>query len=191
MKNLKIYAATVICSSALCCAATHADPVSYNNRLNNVAYDYVGLQYITQDWNDCDQDGLNAYGSKGLSEKLFVVASFADVDGDACGSSSLSVGLGFHTPLNNNFDLYTSLSAVKVDWDGGDESGLAIAGGIRGFLTQQLESRVELRHTTTGDSETTIGGGLAYWFGGNWAATIDASTGSDTTSLLVGARLVF
>ena len=192
MKSLKRFATTAICSGTLFCAATYADSIFENdNSLGNVPYDFVGLQYITQDWNGCDQDGLNIYGSKGFSEKLFVVGSFADVDGDTCGSSSFSVGIGYHSPMNETFDMYASLSAVEVDWDGGDDSGLVIAGGIRGFLSHQLESRIELRHNTTGDGETTIGGGLAYWFGENWAATIDANTGSDTTSLLVGARLVF
>lgn len=158
---------------------------------DNATYDYVGAQYLWQEWNDCEQDGLQVNGSLSFSEKLYAIAAISDVDGDGCGSTATSIGLGYHTPMNNQFDWYASLSYINIDWGPGDDTGLGAEGGIRGYIGERLESRFSLRHTTTDDGETSIGAGLSYWFSPRLAATADASAGGDTTTLLVGAQYAF
>ncbi len=185
-----LIAGSLISTQALAQADSNISQKHFSHS-GNVSYNHVGLQYITQDWQDCNQDGLNFYGSMGFSERLFVIGSVADVDGDSCGSTSLSAGLGYHMPMNDTFDFYGTLSLVQIDWDGGDDTGIAAAGGIRGFLSERLESRLALEHQTTDDGETTIGGGIAYWFSNSWTATLDASIGGDTTTMLAGARYTF
>lgn len=158
---------------------------------DNATYDFVGVQYLWQEWNDCEQDGLQVNGSLSFSERLYATAAVSDVDGDYCGSTATSIGLGYHAPMNNTFDWYASLSYINIDWGPGDDTGLGAEGGIRGYIGERLESRVSLRHTTTDDGETSIGAGLSYWFSPRLAATVDASAGGDTTSFLLGAQYAF
>lgn len=157
----------------------------------NATYDHIAVQYLWQEWQDCEQDGLQVNGSLSMSERLYATAAISDVDGDDCGSTATSIGIGYHAPMNNAFDWYASLSYINIDWGPGDDTGLGAEGGIRGYIGERLESRVSLRHTTTDDGETSVGAGLSYWLSPRFAATTDASAGGDTVTLLVGAQYAF
>ena len=162
-----------------------------DNNNANATYDYLGIQYITQEWNSCDQDGLSVNGSITLSGGIYAKGAYTDVDGDNCGSSTFEVGAGYHEPLTDNFDWYALLSYMNTDYGPGDDSGIAAEGGMQGYLSEHLESRLSFRHTSVGDGETTIGGGFSFWFSERLAATADASVGGDTTTLQAGAQYTF
>ncbi len=170
---------------------------NYNNTLAPaVSFTHVGLRYMFQDLDqyDCDQDGPNIYGSLDIQDGWYARASFSDVSGDdGCGSSNVQAGGGYHTRFEDNMEMYASLSfeSISPEGDADSDSGLVMAAGLRGFLTQQLEGGVELMHSTTFDGNTAINGLLAYWFNDAVAATFDVGLGSDVTTFAVGARLNF
>jgi hypothetical protein len=170
---------------------------NYNNTLAPaVSFTHVGLRYMFQDLDqyDCDQDGPNIYGSLDIQDGWYARASFSDVSGDdGCGSSNVQAGGGYHTRFEDNMEMYASLSfeSISPEGDVDSDSGLVMAAGLRGFLTQQLEGGVELMHSTTFDGNTAINGLLAYWFNDSVAATFDVGLGSDVTTFAVGARLNF
>lgn len=88
--------------SATCDAvaqAQHQPPKSAN-----ATYDHIAVQYLWQEWQDCEQDGLQVNGSLSMSERLYATAAISDVDGDYCGSTATSIGIGYHAPMNNAFD---------------------------------------------------------------------------------------
>ena len=168
---------------------------NYNNTLAPaVSFTHVGLRYMFQDLDqyDCDQDGPNIYGSLDIQDGWYARASFSDVSGDNCGSTNVQAGGGYHTRFEDNMEMYGTVSFESISPDGyGSESGIVLAAGLRGFLSQQLEGGVELMHSSTGDGNTAINGLLAYWFNDAVAGTFDVGLGSDVTTFAVGARLNF
>jgi hypothetical protein len=198
MKSIKL---TVLLASLAAVLAANAAEAQSTRPANNykpnapaVSYTYVGARYMSQDLDkyDCDQDGINLYGSLDIQDGWFAKAGYTDVSGDICGSSSVAAGGGYHTRFDQRMDMYATLSFESVSPDEGpSDSGLVMAGGLRGFLTGQLEGGVELFHSTTGDGTTGISGLLAYWFNDAFAITGDVGLASEVTTFAVGARLNF
>lgn len=168
---------------------------TYNTRAPAVSFTHVGVRYMFQDLDqyDCDQDGPNIYGSLDIQDGWYARASFSDVNGDNCGSTNVQAGGGYHTRFDDNMEMYASLSfeSISPDGDTGSESGIVLAAGLRGFLSQQLEGGVELMHSSTGPGNTAINGLLAYWLNDAVAATFDVGLGSEVTTFAIGARLNF
>ena len=160
-----------------------------------LSYNYAGLQYVNQDLDDfdCDQDGLNLYGSLELTSEFFARGSFSDLGGDrGCGSETVSIGAGYRTAFSSQSSIYGVLSFEDTSVDQGDsDSGLVVAAGIRTYLASNLEGRIEVAHHTAFDGDTELNGGLAYWFDPRFALTGDVSFGSDQTTFAVGARVSF
>lgn len=161
----------------------------------NVSFDHVGLQYMTQnldEW-DCDQDGLNLYGSMDIRNGWYVRGNLTDVSGDYdCGSRTVAFGGGYHTRFNDSFQMYGSVSFESISPDLGDsDSGMVLAAGLRGFFSPELEAKFEVLHSTTFDGTSEFNAGLAYWFSSQFAGTLDAGIGSDTSTFAIGGRLNF
>ena len=183
--------ATLVSLSSPLVFSEDAKGFGAGNSADNVAYDYIGLQYLMQDWNGCDQDGPQVYGSGSVNDSIFITASVSDVDGDYCGSTAVTVGAGYHAPLNQQFDWYGSLSYSNIDWGQGDDNGLIAEGGLRGFILERLESRVLLNYVSIGEGDLSLGAGLAYWFDPKFAATADINLGGDVDGFQFGIRYAF
>jgi hypothetical protein len=199
MKHIKtgLFVGTAM-AALMAASVAQAQNVRSQNNANApvISYTHVGARYMFQDLDinggSCDQDGINVYGSMDVKEGWFAKASFADVSGDGCGSTSVSVGGGIHSRLDRNLDAYATLSFESISPNhGSSDSGLILAAGLRGFLGQQLEGGVELYHSTTFDGQTAIHGSLLYWFNDALAVTGDLGLGSDVTTFAIGARLNF
>lgn len=172
-----------------------------NSQTPGITYNYAGARYVFQDldrWN-CEQDGLNVYGSMDIQDGFFARASFTDVSGsNNCGSRTFIAGGGYHTRFSDAADMYVTVSFGSMSIDGGgegddgDHSGIELAAGLRTFLQPQLEGNVELFHTTiTNGSATGISGGLVYWFNERFSGTADVGVSADTTTFGLGARMAF
>jgi len=162
---------------------------------SSMNYTYAGIKYESQqlDKYNCDQDGLSLYGSFDLNGQWFAQGSYTDVSGDKdCGSETLSIGAGYRAAFKNSMDIYGSISFEDTSVDLGEsDSGIVLAGGLRGYLAHQLEGKIEVAHHTAFDGTTLINGGLVYWFNTQFAITGDLSFGSDTNVLAIGARMTF
>lgn len=161
---------------------------------NGVSYTYAGLQYTSQhlDTPNCTQNGIRAYGSLYIRDGWFAQASLGDVSGSRCGSFSFAAGGGYKVPFNDQFDMYGTLQLETISPDGADsDTGLILTGGMKGFLTRELEGVLELMHRTTADGQTGINLGGRYWFQNGIAATLDLGLSGDYTSIQIGGRLNF
>ena len=115
-----------------------------------------------------------------------------DLSDGRCGADALSVGIGYHTLFGADSSLYGTLSVENVDIDNYDsDSGLVAAVGLRGFINQQVEAKVQLAHHTAFDGNTVLSGGLAYWFARNFAATADVGLGTEASEIALGVRMNF
>lgn len=159
-----------------------------------ISYNYAALQFVDQDVDDydCNQDGLRLSGSLELNSDFFVLGSYSDVSGGRCGSEAISAGLGYHTIFGADSSLYGTLAAENVSPDAGDsDSGLVIAAGLRGFINNNVEAKVQLAHHTAFDGNTVLSGGLAYWFSSQFGATADVGLGTEASEIAIGLRMNF
>lgn len=159
-----------------------------------ISYNYAGLQYVDQDLDDanCDQDGLRVNGSLELNSDFFAVGYISDVSGGRCGSEAVGVGIGYRTVFGADSSIYGTLSGEHISPDGsGSDTGLVAAIGLRGFVQNNLEARVELSHHTVYDGNTVLGGGVSYYFAPQFAVTGDVGLGSEVSELAVGVRMNF
>lgn len=186
----------IIIASSLMVSGAQA--ASYNNQNTpkkaRPTYNYAGIKYTSQklDEFDCTQDGVNVNGSFDVNGQVFVQGAFGDVSGENCGSSSLIVGGGYRAAWGSSSYAYGKISFEDISPDVGDgDSGIVLAGGLRGFLVPGIEGYIEAAHHTAFDGATVINGGGAYWFNGQFAMTGDLSMGSDQFTWGIGARLAF
>lgn len=158
------------------------------------SYTYAGIQYTSEELDDfdCTQDGIAVSGSLILTDDIFAIGSFRDVSGGGCGSSTLALGAGYKFEIHQDFSLYATLSFEDTSVDEGDgDSGLVLAGGIRSFITEDLEANAELAKRTAFDGDTVLSGGLNYWFKPQLAVTGEVGFGSDSSNIEVGLRINF
>lgn len=162
---------------------------------SNASYNHVGVQYVDQNLDDfdCSQDGLNLYGNLDIDGAWFGRAAITEVSGNrGCGSTTVSAGGGYRTLFNDTFDMYGTLSFESTSPDaGGSDSGMVLAAGLRGFIGDDLEGRLEFAHHAIFDGTTAVNAGVAYWFSPRFSATVDLSFSADTTSMGFGARMNF
>lgn len=186
---MKLSHMSTFCFTACALLGSH-----YAAAADRISYDYVGAQYIDQDYDDasCNPDGLSIYGSKALNSDFFALGSLADVSGGGCDAMGLSVGLGYQTLFGADSSIYGALSFERVDPDNGnDDTGMILAVGLRGFVAPKLEGKIELAHHTVYDGDTQLNAGAYYWFNPSLAATGDLSLGSEATGIAVGVRFNF
>ncbi|WP_238582380.1 porin family protein [Cellvibrio sp. OA-2007] len=158
-----------------------------------VSYTYAGVQFINQDLDGgCNQDGVRLGGSLELNSDFFALGSYSDVSGNGCGSENLKMGIGYHTLFGADSSLYGALSAENISVDyGNSDSGLIVAAGLRGFIENNVELKVELAHHTAFDGNTVLSGGIAYWFAPTFSVTGDVGLGSESSELALGLRMNF
>jgi len=164
------------------------------NAAPGISYNYAALQFVDQDVDDydCNQDGLRLSGSLELNDDFFAVGSYSDVSGGRCGSEAISAGLGYHQVFGADSSIYGTLSAENVSPDeGSSDSGLVVAAGLRGFINNNLEAKVQLSHHTAFDGNTVLGGGIAYWFAPQFSVTADVGLGSEASEIGIGLRMNF
>lgn len=165
------------------------------NAAPGISYNYAALQFVDQDVDDydCNQDGLRLSGSLELNSDFFAIGSYSDVSGSSgCGAETLSAGLGYHTVFGADSSIYGTLAAENISPDhSGSDTGLVAAVGLRGFINNDLEAKVQLAHHTTFDGNTVLSGGIAYWFAPQFAATADVGLGSEASELGIGLRMNF
>lgn len=161
---------------------------------DRISYDYVGAQLVVQDLDDynCDQDGLSVFGSASLNREFFVSGSVSDVSGDHCGSTSINANIGYQTLFGADSSVYGTVGVQVVDVDWGDnDSGLRIAGGVRGFVAPQLEARLEVAYESLADGNIAVTGGASYFLNRNVALVGEISLGTDVSGAGIGARYHF
>lgn len=160
-------------------------------------YTFAGVKYITQDLDDvnggeCTQDGIIVDGSFDIDGAFFARAAMTDVTGDFCGSTSLRIGGGYRAAWGESSHVYGTVNFNDVSPDGGGgDSGLIIGGGIRGYVSPGIEGYAEVEYSTLFDGDLNFNAGGAYWFTGQFSATLDLGFGGDQRSFAIGGRFAF
>jgi Ax21 family sulfation-dependent quorum factor len=178
-------------SSILILAAALAIPFTAANA-GDLSYSYLEAGYLRVDPDGAGKDDtFGIAGSGAITENFNVVADYSRLSEGGFDANSYSVGLGYHTPINDTVDFVTQLSYDKVSGDF-DGHGYTVKGGVRASFTPNFEGGASLVYSDFEDDNSTsleIEG--QYKFNSTWGISTAANVGNDGYTFFIGPRVSF
>jgi hypothetical protein len=174
----------------------------FSASLYAVDYTYVEGRFlfdvdVDADTIEDDGDGFRIGGSYLVTPEFFAFGQYADIslDDSDIDMNSLSIGGGYIHSINATWDANATLSLVKLDAEGPggdeDETGFALAGGVRGMVKPQIELRAFLTYANIDESDTYITLGGDYYFMPNVSAGFELDMAGDIETFSIGAKYYF
>lgn len=189
MKTLQVVLGCLLAMSALQANA------------QGINYSYVEAGFSTLEYDvgpvDVDGDGFDLVGSLAVTDMLFLTATFSDTEFDFnIDATEAGVGVGGHTPLSEQTDLFGIFALIDAEIGSNDESGYGFDFGLRHLLNDQVELEGGFGYQDVYDesgTSFTIGG--RYHFENAVSATISFSNteidDNDISGVRISIRLNF
>ena len=157
-------------------------------------YTYGELRFL--DYDDNGGDGFRLNGSWDLGNNWIIVGGVTSADfNNNVDLTTFEVGGGYVWRYTPGWDIVGTARFVhsEVDTPGGssDDSGLALSGGVRGFLAEKFEIRGSINHISVDDSDTYLELAGDYYFTPQIAAGLSLEFAGDTDLISIGARWFF
>lgn len=157
-------------------------------------YNYAELRFVDAD--RADGDGLRINGSYELTDNWLVVGGLTELDfNNNVDSTTFEIGGGYVHDYSSNWDLIGTARFVRVDVDtpfgGGDDNGLALSAGARGWLMPQFELRGSVNHLNLDNSDTYLELAGDYHFSQSFTAGLSLEFAGDDDAFTFGARWFF
>ena len=161
-----------------------------------LSYDYVELRFVDTEIGNLDGDGLRLAGSYQISGNWLLVGGFSSLDFDNdVDTTTFDIGAGYVYRYRPEFDLVGYARFVHTEVDAGpfeeDDTGIALAGGVRGLFTPAFEGRATVNYINVDDSDTFFEFGADYHFNPQFSAGATLDVGGDADSLTIGVRWFF
>lgn len=145
--------------------------ISLGAQAGNFNYNYVQADYFSGDF-----DGFGVTGSFVINPDMFIIANYTGVTNDDLGIdldyNQVSIGGGFHMPVDTKTDAVFTVSFVSGEFDdivtpfgtipGIDDTGVLLTAGVRHNLNANIELAGGIFHTTVFDGDTGIQGEARY-----------------------------
>ena len=158
-----------------------------SNHGNGIEYTFGELRYVDVDGGD----GIEIGGSFRFDKQIYGLANFQDIDVGRASLEFLEFGGGYIIP-NNKIDFVAEVSLISADGPGNSDTGFALSGGGRTFLTPELEGRILVRHEDIfNDSDTFIELGGDFFLGPDLSIGITLDLASEADRLTFGGRFYF
>jgi hypothetical protein len=163
---------------------------------SRVRYTYAELGYVNVDVDqaDIDGDGFALRGSYALPNSLFLYGEFLDADLDFdTDFTNIEVGLGGHLTIERGIDLVGRVGIDNLEIGRDDEDGLALAVGLRGKASGNLEFEGLVRYVDLGsdNDDTSLRGEGRYFFSPNGSVGVQLELGDELTTFGVFGRWTF
>ena len=163
---------------------------------SDLSYTYAELRFVDTEIGSQDGDGLRINGSFEITSNWLLVAGFTTLDFDNnVDTSALEVGAGYVYRYSPKMDIvgYGKVVRTEVDFTGGDDddTGIALAGGVRGRITPELEGRATVNYINVDETDTFFELGGDYYFNPQFSAGATLEFGGDADSLTIGVRWFF
>lgn len=170
--------------------------LSLTANASDLSYTYAELRFVDTEIGNLDGDGLRFGGSYELNHNWLLVGGFTTLDFDAnVDTSALEVGVGYVNRYDPKFDLVAYGKIVRAEVEVGnadvDDTGISLAGGIRGRFSPEFEGRATVNYVNVDNSDTFFELGGDYHFSPAFSAGATLEFGGDADSLTIGARWFF
>ena len=169
--------------------ATHAADFNYS---------YGQLGYETGDF-----EGLVLTGSFDVSKDMFVIARYLDTTNNELGFdvdySEISLGAGYHMPVNKDTDAVFTVSLTSGDADAvvlgtpvsDSDTGILLTAGVRYNLNTKIELAGGAYYISTFDGDFGVQGEARYNINKNMSAALSYSVGDYLEGFGVNFRIGF
>jgi hypothetical protein len=174
---------------------------AYAQEGGGLSYNFVELGYVNSEIDDLDVegDGFGLRGSFAFAENFHGFASYLDQEYDFdVGVEQIELGAGLNYTIAPNLDFVGTFSYLNVDVDvpgfgSADDSGFALGAGLRGWASDALELRGEVKYAELDDGgdDTTLGVGARYYINKMFAIAADLGFNDDGATWTIGGRFDF
>lgn len=168
-------------------------------------YNYLNLGYqrVTLDDGlfDVDGDGIGLSGSFEINESFTIFGGYGMAEFEEAGievdADTLSVGIGWHTPLSDRVDFVTGLSYEYIDLSAVgqsvDDNGFGLGVGLRFAASDKVEINGGISYIDMSDSgdDTGFGLGLLYGVSENIDIGVSGDWGDDSSAYGINGRFYF
>lgn len=161
----------------------------------DLSYSWLEADYVHVNPDDFDNsDGVALRGSGELGENFNVIAGWNQINVDTPLVDDLKswyLGVGYHTPVGDQTDLFTDVAYVKNTTL--DVDGVGARVGVRSALSPKFEGAVWAGYEKLDriDGNASLGLSGQYKFTQNFGLAAEARVAENDTSFLVGPRLSF
>ena len=197
--HLPLYPAGALVSvlvSVLVSALALTSPVALAE--SDINYTYLEAAYVDTEIDDIDGDGFALEGSFAISDSVFVIAGYGNLDLDfGADADQWSAGIGAHTSLSDRTDLVGSVRYVDAEVDtffgSFSDDGYGLNVGLRSHVTDvvELEGGINYIDLDASGDETTLEIAGHYFFAPEFSVGLGVEMGSDLTAWHLGARVKF
>ena len=150
-----------------------------------------------------DGDGLFIGGAVDLNQGFGIIGSYyaMDFDRGPLGDGDLdifTIGVQFHTPLNNQLDFVGSVQLINADADFGfgnnDDTGVLLRGGLRYALQQNLHLEGDISYISNDfwdDDELGIKAGVRFYPAPQMSLAVGAASDQELDGPYISGRYDF
>ena len=183
-RNALVFSVLVAAAAALPAQATE------------LSYNYAELRFVDTEIGSADGDGLRLNGSFEMTEEWLLVGGYTTLDFDGnVDTSALEIGAGYVHRYSPRLDIvgYGKLVRTTVDFTGGDDddTGISLAGGVRGTFTPDFEGRATINYFNVDETDTFFEVGADYYITPQFSAGGTLEFGGDADTLTLGVRWFF
>ena len=172
--------------------------LSWATHAANFNYNYGQLSYETGDF-----EGFILTGSFEINKDMFIIARYVDTTNDDFGFdidySEISIGAGYHMPINKKTDAVFTVSlddgeaeAVIFGFPVADsDTGVLLTAGVRHNLNAKVELAGGAYYISTFDGDFGIQGEVRYNINKNMSAGLSYLSGDYLDGLGLNFRMGF
>lgn len=171
-------------------------------QVQTLNYSFVELGYndtsIDVNGTDIDGDGFYGEASFEVSNSVFIGAGIGKLSYDfGIDQDVFELGIGAHTPLSRQTDLYGTVSYLDAEVSQAllgstDDTGYALAVGIRHLLTDALEIAGAINYVDIfNDDSTGLNLEARYYFTELVSSGLEYSTTDNADGLSLSIRINF
>ena len=169
--------------------------LSWGAQASDFDYNYGQLGYTTG-----DLEGLTLTGSFEINKDIFVLARYVSATDDTgtvdVDYDELSIGAGYHMPIDKKTDAVFTVSFSSGEFDAGvfgsdDDTGFLLTAGVRHNLNPQFELAGNVYHISTFNGETGLQVEGRYNINKKMSAGLTFTTGDYLDGLGMNFRMGF
>lgn len=168
--------------------------LSWGTQAADFDYNYGQISYQTDDYT-----GLALTGSFEINKDIFILARYIAMTNDEQGFDidydEISVGVGYHMPIDTKTDAVFTVSFSSGEFDAtpqsNDDTGLLLTAGVRHNLNTQIELAGGIYHISTFNGDTGLQAEARYNINKKMSAGLTFSTGDYLDGFGINFRMGF